>query len=193
MSNIPPYESLDPRVQRTMDILFNTFVELLKEKHFSHIKVQEITQTAKINRSTFYNHFNNINEFILFCAREGFRRALIKEFPKGNFVFNKKNFRSVIEWVLTFMSAEFYKWHFQWDEILFEKALRIELYYFLAAWIKSSEKSSDQVKLNNPALLISSSIIGLGMVWCENNCLDSIHDLSDMITEIFSAGITEIR
>ena len=191
MSNIPPYESLDPRVQRTMDILFNTFVEKLKEKHFRHIKVQEITQTAKINRSTFYNHFSNINEFILFCAREGFRRELVEKFPKGAYICNKNNFKSVIEWVLKFISSEFYKWHFQWDEILFEKALRIEFYYFLDGWIQASEKPSDQVRFNYPALLISSSVIGLGMVWCENDCIDSIHDLSNTITEIYISGIVK--
>ena len=53
------------------------------------------------------------------------------------------------------------------------------------------KKLSDQVRFNYPALLISSSIIGLGMVWCENDCIDSIHDLSDIITEIYTSGVVK--
>ena len=46
----------DLRVIKTQTILYNTLLELLKEQPFEKIKVSDICQRARINRSTFYSH-----------------------------------------------------------------------------------------------------------------------------------------
>ena len=49
----------DLRIIKTQKILYNTLLELLKEQPFEKIKVSNICQRARINRSTFYSHYND--------------------------------------------------------------------------------------------------------------------------------------
>ena len=194
MSNIPPYEKLDPRVQKTIDLLYQAFVELLKTKHYKYIKILDLTKAARVNRATFYNHFENMADFIIFCTREGFRREIVLKFPVIDYPCNKNNFNFLVYSVLCFMSSEFSKWHYRWDEILFEKAIRIEFYHYLSDWFDHPDMDQVQSQFwDTSALLVSSSIIGLGMVWCSNGCIEPAAELSHRITKILSSGLPEIQ
>lgn len=50
-------EKLDPRVRRTRQMIEQAFSELISEKGFLSLSVQDITEKAGINRATFYAHF----------------------------------------------------------------------------------------------------------------------------------------
>lgn len=194
MTNLPPYSTLDPRIQRTLDILYQSFNDLLKERHYKYIKIQEITRAAKINRATFYNHFENKSDFIIFCAREGFRREITAKFPLASFEYTEENLFKLIVGVFGFMITEFEKWHFQWDEMLYEKALKIELYYYLVDWIKISEYSPNSYPFSNVyALGISTGVIGTGLIWCENGCIEPIEELSENLVHFFESGLPGLR
>lgn len=47
----------DPRILRTRQALQNALRELLRQKPFQDILVQDITEAAAVNRATFYDHF----------------------------------------------------------------------------------------------------------------------------------------
>ena len=47
----------DPRVARTQKAIIDSFIQLSEKKPFDSITVKDITETALINRATFYNHF----------------------------------------------------------------------------------------------------------------------------------------
>lgn len=49
----------DLRVVRTMESIKEAFVELIEEKGFEAITVKDITTKAKINRGTFYAHYQD--------------------------------------------------------------------------------------------------------------------------------------
>ena len=49
----------DLRVVKTRANIQNTFVRLLREKGFQHVTVQDILDTALINRTTFYRHYDS--------------------------------------------------------------------------------------------------------------------------------------
>src|SRR5215208_5679357 len=57
MLSNPKKEKLDPRVKRTRSLILRAFEELLAEKGFETISVQDVTDKAEINRATFYAHF----------------------------------------------------------------------------------------------------------------------------------------
>ncbi len=193
MSNIPPFQQLDPRVQRTMNLLYDTFVELLKTKHYKHVKVLDITTAAGINRATFYNHFGKMEEFIIFCTREGFRREIYVKFPPQVIGFSIVNFQMIVFWVLTFMAKEYSLWHFQWDEFMFEQALRTEFYYYLLTWIPGHDKSlHPPSSIDTPIMLVSAAVIGLGIVWCENNCQEPVSEVTARSCELLAPGILKI-
>lgn len=190
MTNIPPHELLDIRVQRSLDLLYDAFLELLKSKHYKLITVQEITEKARINRATFYNHFKNYDDFIIYCTREGFRRGLEAAFPSATFEYNKSNFYLLLSWVLEFVSTEYDKWHYQWDELLSEKGERVEFSYFLSKWINQSDRyCSTSVTGDLRALLVSASFIGLVLVWCDHGKVEAKEELIDTFIDTYANGL----
>jgi AcrR family transcriptional regulator len=52
-----PDRSTDPRIVRTRKLLQQALVNLMKEKPFDNISVQDIAEAATINRATFYDHY----------------------------------------------------------------------------------------------------------------------------------------
>lgn len=56
MSEVVPY--VDPRIIKTHRAIREAFVELLHEKPFVQISVQDILERAPVNRSTFYKYYS---------------------------------------------------------------------------------------------------------------------------------------
>ena len=56
---------MDRRILRTRDTLGNALVELIREKPFEEITVQEILDRAGVGRSTFYTHYRDKNDLFL--------------------------------------------------------------------------------------------------------------------------------
>ena len=52
-------EKLDPRIARTRSLLWATLVALIKKRGYAAISVQDITTHARVNRSTFYRHYED--------------------------------------------------------------------------------------------------------------------------------------
>jgi AcrR family transcriptional regulator len=50
-------KTTDPRILRTRKLLQQALVNLMKEKEFDNISVQDIAEAATINRATFYDHY----------------------------------------------------------------------------------------------------------------------------------------
>lgn len=61
---------MDLRIQKTYMALTKTFFELLEEKRFEDITVNELCDRAMIRRATFYKHFGDKYEFFTFIIRE---------------------------------------------------------------------------------------------------------------------------
>ena len=51
--------NLDPRIRRTRVALQQALAKLLQENEFDKISVQDITETAAVNRATFYDHYTD--------------------------------------------------------------------------------------------------------------------------------------
>lgn len=52
----------DIRVVKTKEALFDTLLQLLKTNNFDNITVSQLCKDARINRTTFYAHYKNIDE-----------------------------------------------------------------------------------------------------------------------------------
>ncbi len=52
-------KSLDRRAKMTRRILKHSLIELMREKPIHEISIKKICETADINRSTFYHHYNS--------------------------------------------------------------------------------------------------------------------------------------
>ena len=56
---------LDPRAQRTRDRLGDALVELIQQKPFDDITVQDVLDRAGVSRSTFYVHYRDKHDLFL--------------------------------------------------------------------------------------------------------------------------------
>ena len=69
----------DLRVIKTRKLIYQTLLDLMKEKNFEEIKVSDICSKAMINRSTFYAHYEDKYELLidfLSNLKEEFAREL---------------------------------------------------------------------------------------------------------------------
>lgn len=62
--------NLDLRVIRTKHSIRNALVELMEEKGFEAITVKDITNKAKINRGTFYAHYQDKFDLMTKCQED---------------------------------------------------------------------------------------------------------------------------
>jgi AcrR family transcriptional regulator len=62
----------DQRVRRTRDRLGDALVELLVQKPFDDITVQDVLERAGVSRSTFYTHYRDKNDLFLSDAEDFF-------------------------------------------------------------------------------------------------------------------------
>lgn len=59
------HQKLDRRVQRTHHLLHKALIELIMEKSYEQITVQDILDRANIGRATFYAHFTDKDDLLL--------------------------------------------------------------------------------------------------------------------------------
>ncbi|MEP6894366.1 MAG: TetR/AcrR family transcriptional regulator [Chloroflexota bacterium] len=55
----------DRRVQRTRKILHEALIELILEKGFDKVTVQDVIKRANVGRSTFYSHYKDTEDLFL--------------------------------------------------------------------------------------------------------------------------------
>lgn len=58
-------DKIDRRVQRTRDLLRRTIIELIREKGYDAITIQDITERANLGRTTFYLHYQSKDDLLL--------------------------------------------------------------------------------------------------------------------------------
>jgi AcrR family transcriptional regulator len=84
-------EKTDLRVIKTKKILFNTLLELMKNKNFEKIKISDICEESLINRSTFYAHYEDkyelLDDFI-----EDLKMSLLKDLEDNVHNINTKEY-----------------------------------------------------------------------------------------------------
>lgn len=56
---------MDPRVIRTRALLHNALIELVTERGYEPITIQDITDRATLNRATFYLHYRDKDDLLL--------------------------------------------------------------------------------------------------------------------------------
>lgn len=65
----------DRRVQRTRELLQKALIELIRERGYEVITIQNIVDRANIGRTTFYLHYNSKDELFVSC-----HEAIVREF-----------------------------------------------------------------------------------------------------------------
>lgn len=101
-------KKVDARVRKTRDALGDALVELMQEKAFDSITVQDVLDRAGVGRSTFYSHFRDKEDLQISDADEffeGLSMALSAHGDRSERVFPVKEFFEHVSEARQFISA----------------------------------------------------------------------------------------
>ncbi len=182
---------VDPRVKRTRQLLQNAFLELLREKGFSAMSIQDITERATVNRGTFYAHFPDKFALLYAVIREQFQHAVALKLPSTSRL-GRKTLRLLIQTVFEYFS-EFYS-HCQPSETthpFFERAVQEELTGLLLTWLKQ-ERASKRVPVETMAVMVSWAILGAVVQWCRGTNTIPAEQVADQVLIVITEGMERL-
>jgi len=184
-------KSIDPRVKRTRQLLQNAFLELLQEKSFSAMSIQDITERATVNRGTFYAHFPDKYALLDALIREQFQSAIASKLPSTS-RWGRKTLRFLIQTVFDYFS-EIYRCC-QPSETMapfLERAVQEELTRFLLTWLKQ-ERASKRVSVETMAVVMSWAILGVVVQWIEGTKTISAEQMVDQALIVIAEGMERL-
>src|SRR5262245_37691622 len=101
-----PVEREDPRITRTRKLILDAFMNNLHKKSFQDLTVQNIAESAGINRGTFYSHFPDKFALLDFTIQQAFIQELEKR-ELNTSVYNKKNLHELVVLVCEFVANSY--------------------------------------------------------------------------------------
>ncbi|MGB9521520.1 MAG: TetR/AcrR family transcriptional regulator, partial [Anaerolineales bacterium] len=137
--NSPMQKTEDPRVVRTRHLIEKAFEELLEEKGFQTLRVQDITERAGVNRATFYAHFTDKYDLLNYTVRQRFR-AEIEKRTLNACHFSEDNLRALIITVCEFINEAHghCKMANEQFESLIETQVRGQVQLLLENWLEQT-------------------------------------------------------
>ena len=93
-------QRLDTRIQRTYRLLREAFLKLTETKDIDEIGITEICDAAMVHRATFYNHFDDKDDFVRYVVRSS-AEQIISDSHKQADAGNGKRFSDTL--VLNFL------------------------------------------------------------------------------------------
>ena len=159
LSNPKEEEKLDPRVKRTRNLILDAFFDLLAEKNFESISVQDVTSKAQVNRATFYAHFPDKYALLDYSIGHMFRQEIEKRTLDACH-YTHDNLRNLILAVCEFLSrlhSDCAQPHQQFESLV-ETQIKKQLFDLLSFWLKQSKV---KISTDIPATVATWAIYGL--------------------------------
>jgi AcrR family transcriptional regulator len=152
-----PDEKLDPRVKRTRGLILQSFENLLAEKPFESISVQDVTDKAQINRATFYAHFQDKYTLLDHSISKLFMQEIEKR-TLNVCSYSTDNLRNLILAVCDFLvhlRTDCTQPHNQFESLA-ETTIKKQIFDLLSYWLRNSK-----VPTELPATVATWAIYGL--------------------------------
>ena len=188
-------KTADPRVTRTRKLILGAFVDLLTEKPFQAVTVQDIAERATVNRATFYAHFDDKYALLDYLVRERFREAMAARHLVG-LPYDEENFRLFIQAVLEFVGQFMGSCRHadRTTEPAIEKSIEEEIAAFLGDWFKGFP-AAPQVRLapDAAAAILSWTIFGAGVEWSRSGDQASAADWADRVLCLLMNGLSGVH
>ncbi|MEW6400397.1 MAG: TetR family transcriptional regulator, partial [Chloroflexota bacterium] len=135
------------------------FEDLLAEKNFESISVQDVTEKAQVNRATFYKHFVDKYALLDYSISQMFRQEIEKRTLNACH-YTLDNLRNLILAVCEFLSHlhhECAQPHQQFESLV-ETQIKKQIYELLSLWLKQVKSP---ISTDIPATVATWAIYGL--------------------------------
>jgi AcrR family transcriptional regulator len=186
-------EKLDPRVKRTRRLLQRALTELLSEKRFHNITVQDIAERAEVNRATFYAHFEDKYALLNFSVREEFRKRVDQSVPEPA-AFTQENLHRLTvvtcEYLSEFLgrcrrSAQ------DGDQAVLVRQVQVQCRESILDWFTRSWGHVAPYRLTPEvvAMVTSWAIFGSALQWVDHGRELSPEQLADQVLSLLKSGL----
>ena len=179
---------MDRRILNTKRKLTNTFLVLVEKKRIKDITVLELCKEAKINRTTFYKYYKDIDDLVLKVED-----SLITDLEK-HIVDIKRNFLisytgKIIETIADKKEIYTRLLGENGDHTFLKRILGLVYNQSIEEWTKLLKKASreDLDKIYN---FIVDGTIGIVEEWIKNNCKDEPNTVAIFINKICMSGLS---
>jgi AcrR family transcriptional regulator len=187
---------VDPRVRRTRKLLQAALLELLQEKSFASISIQEIAERATVNRATFYTHFADKYALADSIIREQFMQAIVARLPSAP-GWSRSSLRILIRAVFDFLSE--FQSHCkptdrQFDPLM-ERAVQQELTHLLLDWLRRASDGMDlreRVRPETLAAVMSWAMFGTAAEWSQQERRPSAEEMTEQVAQILIEGVAHL-
>jgi AcrR family transcriptional regulator len=180
-------ERIDPRVKRTRILITEAFSGALHEKGFQNISVQDITERAGINRTTFYLHFNDKYALLDYNISQLFRQELEKR-SLNLCHFTPENMRSLIITLAEFI--QYSNSHCSSSDPQFEALVEVQVKKqvqdLLQVWNEKKEYGADSKII---AIACSWALYGLALDWAHDKKHPSVEVFAEKVMPILYAAM----
>ena len=185
-------KKLDPRIKRTRQLLQRALMELMAEKSFQAITVQDIAERATVNRVTFYAHFEDKHALLEYTIREMIKQRLYNQIPEDA-PYSRENLERLILTICEFLGEMDHRCpppHGQL-ETLMEKQIKAELYETLRRWLEGAPpgKVKGQATPEQTAMVTSWAIYGAAVQWSQQERREPAKVFVQQILPLIMAGL----
>ncbi|MDP4153759.1 MAG: TetR/AcrR family transcriptional regulator [Bacillota bacterium] len=180
----------DLRVVKTRRLIIDAFVKLLDEKGFKNITVNDISDKAMINRSTFYLHYMDKFDLLQKLVNEAIENILCLVEPQAHIVNGKLDYEGFLNNLSCIMKAV------EKDAVLYKFILNDrEMLGISREWEKALIEKLDtcfpmQLSISRDLCLelISSLYVSIIRWWLNNDMKYSPSFLAKELVKFFKSG-----
>lgn len=187
---------MDLRVLKTNELIRNTFLELLAQKEFTEISVKEITVKARINRSTFYKHYEDkylLRDSIIDHMLEEFIAYMDVNFLVADSMTSEKH-REALKRCLKYFQSEKQNYQLLWNSVMLGRNVFDEMVEAGAAYMKRCIVDHPGISPLRKErgdwygyLLINNLLVSVRW-WLRNDERVSLDEMTDQILEHMEKG-----
>jgi len=184
-------EKLDPRVKRTRQMIERAFSDLVAEKGFQALSVQDIAERAGINRATFYAHFPDKFELLNTAIRKDFKQEIDKHMLNACHL-DIGNLRMLVITVCEFVDQA----HGHCSAIdqqfqsLVEPQVRIQIHELLSHWLESLPITNRDTQARvRVATAVSWALYGLATEWNRSKRTPPVEEYADQVLPLLAVNL----
>lgn len=178
---------IDPRIKRTRQLLQRAMSELLQEKSFESVTVQEIAARAGVNRATFYAHYVDKIALVYAMVREMFAAKLEERLPEQPDL-TIGNLRLLILTTCEYI-GEFLNHCAPMRQPYEQASMFIPVQHFLHEILTDWIRKADRMAHETLAMTISWAIWGTVFEWARAGRRIPAERLTDQIMILVQSGL----
>ena len=188
LSNFPD-EKEDPRVTRTRALLEHAFMEVVAEKGFQSVSVQDITDKAGVNRATFYAHFADKYALLDYAISQMFKQEIEKRTLNACH-YTPENLRNLVLAVCEFLSrmhSDCAQPHQQFESLL-EGNIKKIIFELLSHWLK---QTNPKISTDIPATVATWAIYGLASYYSHTKKRPTLEKFVDEALPLVAVNVEQ--